>query len=234
MTDTEVLAELEALGTEQNRKIYRRHESGDRVFGVSFANLGQLKKKIKTDHKLAQKLWESGYFEARLLATMIADPQQADESLIDRWVADLNGHTVADYFASFAGKTVYARQRMEQWLATEDEWARRAGWSMLNNLTRDDKELPDSYFEKYLPLIEQHIHTSPNRIKQAMNNAVIAIGVRNEALQEKAEAAARRIGKVEVDHGETDCKTPDAIAYIRKTVAHYQAKAEKQKMVKTP
>jgi len=32
-------------------------------------------------------------------------------------------------------------------------------------------------------------------------------------------AAAKRIGKVEVDHGETSCKTPDASTYIRKAVA---------------
>lgn len=94
MTETEVLAELAALGTEQNRKIYRRHGSGEKVFGVSFANLGQLKKKIKRDHKLAEKLWASGYFEARLLATMLADPNQADESLIDLWLSELKGHKI--------------------------------------------------------------------------------------------------------------------------------------------
>ncbi len=233
MTDTDVLAELEELGTDQNRKIYRRHRSGEKVYGVSFANLGHLEKKIKRDHKLAQKLWANGYFEARLLATLSADPNQADEGLIDRWLSDLQGPTLADYFAGFIGKTVFARQKMEQWIVWEDEWIGRVGWSLLGNFSRDDKVLPDSYFEKYLPQIEQHIHTSPNRLKETMNKVLIAIGVRNETLQEKAEAVARRIGKVEVDHGETDCKTPDAIVYIRKTVAHNQAKTEKQKVVKS-
>ena len=32
-------------------------------------------------------------------------------------------------------------------------------------------------------------------------------------------AAAQRIGKVEVDHGDTDCKTPDAVSYIKKSLA---------------
>jgi hypothetical protein len=39
-------------------------------------------------------------------------------------------------------------------------------------------------------------------------------------MQNKALAAAARIGKVEVDHGDTDCKTPDAAQYILKTRAH--------------
>ena len=32
----------------------------------------------------------------------------------------------------------------------------------------------------------------------------------------KAIETARRIGKVQVDHGETNCKTPDAVPYIEK------------------
>jgi|SRR5829696_7030149 len=51
-----------------------------------------------------------------------------------------------------------------------------------------------------------------------MNGALIAIGIRNPALEKKAIAAAERIGKVEVDHGETGCKTPDAVPYIRQAV----------------
>jgi hypothetical protein len=53
-----------------------------------------------------------------------------------------------------------------------------------------------------------------------MNNAVIAIGIRSPTLRKLALTVAKRIGKVEVDHGETNCKTPDAAAYILKTVAH--------------
>ena len=78
-TDTEILAELESLGSEQARKTYRRHGVGENQFGVSYSALGKLKKRIKTDHELALKLWESGNHDARILATMIADPQQAEE-----------------------------------------------------------------------------------------------------------------------------------------------------------
>jgi hypothetical protein len=49
-----------------------------------------------------------------------------------------------------------------------------------------------------------------------MNSALIGIGINKPALRKKAIEAARRIGKVEVDHGETNCKTPDAVPYIEK------------------
>ena len=59
MNVQEALDTLKSLGTEQNRKIYRRHGAGEDVYGVSFAHLKDLKKKIKTDHDLAVALWES-------------------------------------------------------------------------------------------------------------------------------------------------------------------------------
>ncbi|HEX7343423.1 MAG TPA: DNA alkylation repair protein, partial [bacterium] len=81
-------------------------------------------------------------------------------------------------------------------------------------------------FEKFLTIIEREIHRSKNRVREAMNGALIAIGMRNEKLQKQAIAAARRIGKVVVDHGETGCKTPDAEAYILKAAARSKKKSK--------
>lgn len=53
--------------------------------------------------------------------------------------------------------------------------------------------------------------------KEAMNSALIAIGIRNEDLERQTIGIAREIGKVEVDHGATSCKTPDAESYIKKS-----------------
>ena len=58
-----------------------------------------------------------------------------------------------------------------------------------------------------------------------MNNALIAIGLRDERLATLARAAAARIGRVEVDHGETNCKTPDAIPYMDRGWARKRARA---------
>ena len=69
-----VLAEWEQLGTAQNVKVYRRHGAGENVYGVSFANLGELKKRIGVDHELALELWQSGNADAQALAAMISDP----------------------------------------------------------------------------------------------------------------------------------------------------------------
>ncbi len=72
--------------------------------------------------------------------------------------------------------------------------------------------------------IEREVHGRPNRVRYSMNSALIAIGMRNATLERRAIAAARRIGKVEVDHGETGCKTPDPIPYIQRAKARRKAK----------
>lgn len=220
MTYQEVMEQLKRLGTAQNVKIYKRHGAGDNLFGVSFANLGKLKKKIKTDHALAEKLWASGNTDARTLATMVADPARASEQLLDNWVRDTNYYCLIDLVVrNLASQTPFARKKMEEWIQSDDEWVGRAGWGLLGMLAMQKNSLPDSYFEHYLARLERDIHRSKNRTREAMNGALIAVGMRSTALQKKSLAAAKRIGKVEVDHGETGCKTPDAAAYIQKAWA---------------
>ena len=227
MTDQEVLNELEALGSEQTRKTYQRHGVIGKQFGVSFASLGKLQKKIKTDHRLAQKLWASGIHDAQILATMIADPLQMSPREIEKWSKRLSNYVLTDALAGLVSKSPSAREMAASWTNSKDEWLASAGWQILSGLALRDESLPDSFFQPYLETIGIDIHKRKNRVRHAMNGALIGIGSRNSKLEKQALALAAKIGKVEVDHGETGCKTPDAAAYIRKTVAHKKAKAAK-------
>jgi 3-methyladenine DNA glycosylase AlkD len=218
MNYKDLMQELKSFGTEQTRKTLRRHGVQDELYGVSYAHFGALKKKIKVDHELAQQLWKSGVHDARILATMIADPAQGS-SVADEWVKDVSSYVISDALATFVGQTSPDPKKIEKWMKSKDECIGCFGWSLFARLARNDGPFSDEALEQYLDTIERDIHQAKNRVKHSMNSAVISIGVRNEKLQKKALAAAARIGKVEVDHGDTDCKTPDAAAYIRKTVA---------------
>jgi hypothetical protein len=88
--------------------------------------------------------------------------------------------------------------------------------------------LPDDFLEETVDQIEKEIHAGKNRVKYAMNNALIAIGVSSSKLQKKAIEAAKRIGRVEVDHGETNCQTPDAVAYIQKMLEHRKRRRKRR------
>jgi 3-methyladenine DNA glycosylase AlkD len=221
MNYSETMRELKAMGTAQNRKVYGRHGVSGKMYGVSYANLGKLTKKIKTDHALAEKLWATGNHDARILATMIADPAGTKGPQLEAWIKDLDNYVLTDAFSGLAAKTAQAKTKMRKWTKSRKEWVGRAGYLLVARLAMADEPrgLGEDELKEQLSRIESDIHKSKNRVRDAMNNALIAIALKNGKLEKKAIAAAKRIGKIEVDHGETGCKTPDAIAYIKKARA---------------
>lgn len=232
MNRAEVMKALKDAGTAQNIKIYKRHGAQEPMFGVSFANLNKLKKKIKVDHPLARQLWESGNMDARTLATMIADPDQMTAKEADAWMKDVDYYLLADMLAGLVAKSDFAKKKMELWRKRKGEYPRAVGYSVACNLlTTDPDALSDDECLTLLSDIETSIHDSPNRARHAMNQAVICIGVARPQIRNLVFDAVKRIGPVDVDHGETSCKTPDAAAYIRKTV-DYQASRAKKKAAK--
>jgi 3-methyladenine DNA glycosylase AlkD len=219
--------ELKRRGTAQNRKVYRRHGVGENMYGVSVADLRLLAKQIKVDQNLAVQLWATGNHDAQILATLIADPDQFDAKTLDAWSRDLENYVITDQFAGLVARTPYRQRKAEKWRTARSEWIGRAGWDLIGQLALHQPDLPDNYFESYLIEIETSIHQQKNRVREAMNNALIAIGLRNAALQEKALGIAAAIGRVEVDHGETNCKTNDATDYILRTVEHRHKKTQR-------
>ena len=128
------------------------------------------------------------------------------------------------YVAMLAAESPHGRSTAERWLAAADPGRRCAGWGLAAQLASRDRSVPAAWFEARLATLERGIHEVSDGERYARNSALIAFGGRSAALRDKALAAARRIGHVEVDHGDTSCETPDAAAYIGKNWAHATAK----------
>ena len=220
------LKELEAAGSEQTRKTYARHGVKPPMYGVNYPTFTKLKKLIKTDHVLAKQLWATGNHDARILATMIAEPAQMNEAELESWVAALDNYVLTDAVAKVAAESTYAMKKMQQWTRSTDEWTSSAGWRIMAAMA-GDRSLADNFFDPYLTRIEKEIHEAPNRTRYAMNGAVIAIGSRGGGAMTKAVTVAKRIGPVEVDHGDTGCETPEAVSYIKKVLDHQAGKGAK-------
>lgn len=231
MDAKQALKALEAAGTAQNRKVYGRHGVKGPMFGVSYAELGKLKKRIGTDHGLALELWKSGNHDARVLAAMVADPERATARQLEGWLKDCHDHVAAHAVAQLAGRSPKALEMAQTWIGSKKEFVAAVGWDVLAMLAQARPDVPDAVFAKLLKTIESTLQASPNRARYSMNGALISIGLRGGDLRERALAAAERIGPVDVDHGETGCKTPQAAAYIRKAEA-YRAKKKKAKATK--
>jgi 3-methyladenine DNA glycosylase AlkD len=163
--------------------------------------------------------------DAMTLATYILEPKNVTSEQLNSWIRDVDYYCLMDVLMTAICTSPIAIERMDEWTKSDDEWIGRAGWSLLANIAIKNKKLDDNFFMPYLEEIKVHIHNEKNRKREAMNSALIAIGIRNEALEQQAIEIAREIGKVKIDHGATSCKTPDAEPYIKKA----RERAEKRK-----
>lgn len=222
-TLAEAMSALEQAGSEQTRKTYAHHGAREPLFGVSFATLKALTKRIGVDHELACALWETGNYDARNLAVRVVDPARMSAGDLDRWARHSHVQTTIAYVAHVALETPHALSRATAWLA-RPSGERAVGWHLVGAMALRDEATADAWFADRLVEIERAIHTAPNAERGPMNQALIAIGCRSAALRKVAAAAARRIGPVEIDHGDTACETLDARERLDKTWAHSTSK----------
>ncbi|MHC4973407.1 MAG: DNA alkylation repair protein [Planctomycetota bacterium] len=225
----QVMQQLEKSGTDTYRKIWPRHGIQPPLFGVKYADLYKLQKKIGCDHELAQGLWRTGNHDARILATLIVDTEALTSKELDSWIGAAGNHVLNDAVSGVAAKSPLAQKKADAWRKVKGEWKSAAGWNLVGYLAAPGAAATDAWLKGRLSEIAKGIHKAPNRTRHSMNNALISIGGYRPALRADALAIAKKIGKVDVDHGETSCKTPDAGPYIRKMAKRHTAKKKTAK-----
>ena len=226
MTLQEAMAELERAGDERFRQTWTRHGASEPLFGVPYADLYKLQKRIGKDTGLARALWITGNHDACILATLIADPKGLARDEIEGWAASADYRILNDAVGRVAAGSDHAIALADLWRRDRDEWTSALGWTVVAALAFGEATA-DSWLSARLDEIERGIAAAPNYTRHCMNSALIAIGGSRPALTERAIAAAKRIGKVEVDHGDSSCKTPDALPYIRKMLGRKKPAAKK-------
>ena len=124
------------------------------ALGISMPTLRKMAKEIGRDHALAIALWASGIHEARMLASLIAEPQLVSAQQMEEWVNDFDAWDMCDQVCgNLFDKTPYASQRATQWCQQEKEFVRRAGFVLMAELAVHDKQAPDEAFLQFFPLI---------------------------------------------------------------------------------
>ncbi len=215
MTLQEIMLELEKAGTEKLRQTYALHGAKENYFGVSPAQFNRLKKKIGVDHTLAGELWNTRNTDAQILATMISDSDALDEDRIDRWVKDIKYYSVADSFVDLiVAPSKWSQKKMNAWIRMEDEYVRRCGYRIMTKLAELKESLTNDAFIEHLHVIGKEIQLMENRARQAMYEALIAIGKRNKVLNMEAMIVASQVGPVYIEHGEKKLKASHAMEIL--------------------
>ena len=166
----------------------------DRAFGISIGDLRKYAKALGRDHALAQALWDTEHYEARLLATFIDDATAVTAAQMERWCKAFDSWAIADTacFHLFA-RTPHAWAKVERWAVRKDEFVKRAAFALLASLVLHDKQATEAAFVRGLELVENAASDERNFVKKAVNWALRTVGKRNAALNKEAIAVAKRL-----------------------------------------
>ncbi len=166
----------------------------DTALGIPVPETRRLAKEIGKDHALALRLWKEDIHEAKILASMIDDPELVSENQMDKWAGDFYSWDICDQCCgNLFDKTPHCEKKIRQWVADEREFVRRAGFVMMAARAVHDKKAKDAEFLLYLPLIEKYSTDQRNFVKKAVNWALRQIGKRNAKLHKEALSIARRL-----------------------------------------
>ena len=214
-----IMSELKKKGSEQTRKTFRRHGAPEEMFGVKVGDLKPIVKRIKGQQELACALYETGNSDAMYLAGLVADGSQMNRRQLNAWARGASWYMISEYTVpGVAAESPHARDLALKWIDARKESVAACGWCTYTGVvaTRADEELDLHEIKQLLKRVVDDIDAAPNRVRYCMNGFVIAVGTYVKPLLKQAKAAAKTIGKVEVDVGNTACKVPLATEYIAK------------------
>jgi 3-methyladenine DNA glycosylase AlkD len=193
MTVNEILAQFKSLGDDTRRAHNTKAGAPDNQFGVKLGDIRSMAKKIKTDHELALKLWDTGNVEAQLLATLVITPKSLSADELDTLTRSTTCAQVAEWLNSYVVAQHPAKETLrEKWMKAKDRWAARAGWHLTAsrvNKGADDLDLP-----ALLNRIEKEMPKAKPEVQWTMNNTLAAIGIHHPKLRKRAIAIGEQIG----------------------------------------
>ncbi len=220
MTLDEVMKALEAKASPTIKRTLQRHGAPEPLFGVRIGDLKPLQKQLKGQQALALELYATKNSDAMYLAGLVADGSKMTRKQIDQWAAGATWHMIAGCCVAWvAAEHPLGVEIARKWIDSPKELIAVAGWSTLGAIvaTTPDDQLPLQELGALLDRCAKTIKNAPNRARYAMNNFIICCGTYVQPLGDRAIATARKMGLVEVDVGDTDCRVPDAESYILKS-----------------
>jgi 3-methyladenine DNA glycosylase AlkD len=208
MTSDEVLDWLRRKGTRRTVEGMGRYGIvAKRAFGVPMATLLALSRKLGKNHQLSLELWESGWYEARLLAALVGEPARVTRTQMNAWARGFENWADCDTVCfKLFDRSPFAWEKARRWSASPREFVKRGGFVLMACLALHDKTAPEKPFRDFLSLIEKGARDERNFVMKGVSWALRSIGGRSKTMKAAAlklalrlaqsdEAAPRWVGK---------------------------------------
>ncbi len=193
----EVLGQLQGLARPGGREGMARFGiNPERALGVRIPDIRRLARELGSDHALALALWRTGVHEARILASMVADPARVTERLMESWVRGFDSWDVCDQVCgNLFDRTAAGRAKSIEWAGRDQEFVKRAGFAIMAWRAVHDRDVADADFLELLEVIEREANDPRNFVKKAASWALRQIGKRNRSLNRSAVRVAKRLAE---------------------------------------
>jgi len=198
MTIKDILKKLNELSNPE-KVIFKENKFGiisNNSLGIYHKDLKLLAKEIGQNNELAIELFDTGIYEARILCSKIYNPKDITEKQMQMWVDTFENWEICDSFCmGFFAKSNFALQKTQEWSKRDEEFIKRASFTIMASYGFADKKAPNEVFERFLEIVQREVEDDRIYVKKAVNWALRNIGKRNIDLNKKAIITANNILK---------------------------------------
>ncbi len=223
MTAKDIIAELTELANAPAKKNWMNNGGAkEPCLGVKVEDMKKIQKRVKMDYQLALDLYDTGIADAMYLAGLIADDMRMTRKDLQKWIEAATSYWVADFMVPWvASASLHGREMALKWMESKDETIASAGWQTYSSLVaiKQDADLDVAEIKSLLQRAAKSIHQQPDRLKNAMNNFVIAIACYIKPLHPLAVETAHSIGEIAVAKDGKCSTIPFAPERIKKVEA---------------
>jgi len=214
MNKSEVMSLLESNKNDRGIKNLNEMEFDKcqyESFGIGMTVLRKLSKQIGKNHQLAQELWKTNNYDAKVVAILIDDAKSITLDQVESQVEDIDfGYLVHVFSACGApvANVPYIAELASEWVESSDSVRRRCAYGFLYELSKSKKKTApnDDYFLKYISHIDNIYPVEDKSVHMSMASALMGIGKRNLKLNQAALKVANSIGPIPVETGKTKCE----------------------------
>jgi 3-methyladenine DNA glycosylase AlkD len=210
----ELMAELAVLEDPRARAVNARH--GD-DHGVNLGALRAIAKRLRTQHDLALRLWQTDDTAARLLAILICRPKAFGSEELDVMLRESRAPKVHTWLVGYVvKKSPHAEALRLAWSADPDPVVASAGWALTTERVVKRPEGLD--LAGLLDVIEERMKEAPDRLQWAMNECLAQIGIEHAEHRTRALGIGERLEVLKDYPTPPNCTSPFAPVWITEMV----------------
>jgi 3-methyladenine DNA glycosylase AlkD len=216
MTVDQIIEWLDENQDERGIKAWERLRYSDiSTYGIGLTKLRKFAKGIKKDADLAKELWDKPVYDMKIISILVDEPKKLTRQRLEEQLKDLDFWMLSHaYTGSFLALSPIKSEIAYEWLNSKDDIKRRIAFALIVGVLNAEKPFNEEFAAALIDRIEAEIQSEENFVKDQMNYALFGLGKMSKALHSKALAAAKKIGKVDVDYGDNSCEAPDCVKHL--------------------